>query len=216
MESGKRNQELKHLGFVNIVAINALICVTNLYEYAKQKSELFRSGARAVEGNVTTVVAPVCEKFKDVSYDLLVFFDRKVDEAANKFDKNAPPLAKQVVSQASCMVQKASELTQSLVSEARTGGVTAATNYAVSKYKEFMLDQGVKIWYKLNQVTPFQMVVQMVVPTAAYWSDKYNAVVIDMKQKGYTVFSYVPLMPLDKIAKVFQQGEGGKEDAEPK
>ncbi|XP_042501128.1 REF/SRPP-like protein At1g67360 [Macadamia integrifolia] len=208
-------QQLKHLGFIKIAAINTLVCISNLYEYAKQNSGPLRSGVRTVEGTVTTVVAPVCEKFRDVPYNLLVFLDKKVDEAANKFDKDAPHLAKQVVSHASCMIQKASKVAQSFVSEVRTGGVPAAINYGLGLYKDFVLDQSVRVWYVLNQVPPFQKGAEMVVPTAAHCSDKYNHVVVDMRQKGYAAFAYLPLVPLDKIAKAFnRKGEPVKEGVE--
>ncbi|KAJ4962053.1 hypothetical protein NE237_021963 [Protea cynaroides] len=199
------NQRLKHLGFIQMAAINTLICVLNLYEYAKQNSGPLKSGVRTVEDTVTTVVAPVCQKFRDVPYKLLVFLDKKVDEAAIKFDKDAPSLAKQVVNQASCLVLKASKVAQTLVSEARIGGVPAAMNYAAGKYKDFILDQSVWIWYTLNQVPPFQKAAEVVVPTAAHCSDKYNHVVVDMRKKGYTGFGYLPLVPLEKIERTFNK-----------
>ncbi|XP_043724251.1 REF/SRPP-like protein At1g67360 [Telopea speciosissima] len=199
------NQQLKHLGFIKIAAINTLICVSNLYEYAKQNSGPLRSGVRTVEGTVTTVVAPVCEKFRDVPYNLLVFLDKKVDEATNKFDKDAPSLAKKVVSQASCLVQKATKVTQTLVSKARTGGLPAAISCGLGIYKEFVLEQSVRIWFMLQQVPHFKRGAEMVVPTAANCSDKYNNLVMDMRQKGYSAFGYLPIVPLEKIAKTFNK-----------
>lgn len=73
-----KNQELKHLGFVRVAAIQALFCMSNLYDYAKQNSGPLRSMVGTVEGAVTTVVGPVYEKFKDVPDDLLSFADKKV------------------------------------------------------------------------------------------------------------------------------------------
>ncbi|KAJ4972875.1 hypothetical protein NE237_006049 [Protea cynaroides] len=211
-----KNRELKHLGFIKIAAINTLICITNLYGYAKQNSGFLKSGILTVESTVTTFVTPVCEKFKDVPNNLLVFLDKKVDEAANRFDKDAPSFAKQVVSQASCMVQNTSKLAQTLVSEARTGGISAAMTYSVGKYKEFLWDLSVRIWYTLNQVPPFQKAAEMVIPTAAHCSGKYNHVIIGMRQKGYSAFGYLPLVPLDKIARTFKKKKtvAGKECAE--
>ena len=70
--------ELKRLGFVRVAAIQALVYVSNLYEYAKQSSGPLRSAVGTVEGVVTTVVSPVYDKLKGVPDDLLVFLDKKV------------------------------------------------------------------------------------------------------------------------------------------
>lgn len=78
VERKTHHQELKHLGFVKIAAIQAFVCVTNLYEYAKQNSGPLRSAVGTVEGTVTTVLGPVYNKFKGVPNDLLVFADNKV------------------------------------------------------------------------------------------------------------------------------------------
>lgn len=79
MEIERRTkQELKHLGFVRITAIHALVCVSNLYDYAKHNSGPLRSTVATVESAVTTVVSPVYHKFKDLPDDLLGFLDEKV------------------------------------------------------------------------------------------------------------------------------------------
>ncbi|OVA17497.1 Rubber elongation factor [Macleaya cordata] len=214
VETENTNQQLKHLEFVKVAALNTLVCVSSLYEYAKQKSGPLRSGVQTVEGTVTTVVGPVFEKFKDVPHHLLVFLDEKVDVATNKFDQHAPPVAKKAASRALSMVQKASELTQRIVSEAQTKGVTAAASFAVKKSEHYLSEQTVKAWWTLNRVPPFQMVAQVTVPRAAQLSDKYNQVVTNMTQQGYTVFSYLPLVPVDKIAEAFKRGEVAKEDTQ--
>lgn len=78
METERKNQELKHLGFVRLAAIHALVCASSLYDYAKQNSGPLRSAVGTVEGAVTAVVGPVYQKLKGVPDDLLVFFDNKV------------------------------------------------------------------------------------------------------------------------------------------
>lgn len=211
----KRQQELKHLGFVRIAAIHALVCVSSLYNYAKRNSGPLRSTVGTVESAVTAVVGPVYEKFKGVPDDLLLFLDVKVDEASHEFDKHAPPLAKQVVNQAQSLIEKASEKAQKLVSEAQSGGPRAAVHFAAGEFKDFLLTNSVKAWYKLNHYALFHKSAEITVPTAAHWSEKYNHVVEDMDKKGYTVFSYFPLVPIDEIAKAFKQNgaAGTKGDA---
>lgn len=78
METERKKQELRHLGFMRIAAIQALVCVSSLYDYAKRNSGPLRSPVGTVESAVTAVVGPVYQKFKGVPDDLLVFLDKKV------------------------------------------------------------------------------------------------------------------------------------------
>ena len=73
-----KEKELKHLGFERIAAIQTLVCVSNLYEYAKHNSGPLRSTVGTVEGAVTAVVGPVYQKLKGVPDDVLAFLDTKV------------------------------------------------------------------------------------------------------------------------------------------
>merc|ERR1712183_303122 len=57
-------------------------------------------------------------------------------------------------------------------------------------------------WHKLNQLPLFPQVAQVVVPGAAYCTEKYNQTVRSTAEKGYRVSSYLPLVPTPKIAKV--------------
>ncbi|KAI4343390.1 hypothetical protein L6164_010743 [Bauhinia variegata] len=207
MEVEVKNQELKHLGFVRVAAIQALVCVSNLYEYAKPNSGPLRSLVGTVENTVSSVLGPVYQKFKDIPNDLLVFVDNKVDVATEIFDVHAPPFAKQVASQTKCLIQKVSDKTEKLVKEARSGGPRAAVHQATNESKQFLLTQTVKLWTRLDHYPPFHAVAETAVPTAAHLSDKYNHVIKDMTEKGYTVAGYLPLIPIDKIAKAFKQGD---------
>lgn len=74
----KSEENLKHLGFVRVLAINTAVLVSNLYEYAKQNSGPLRSTLGTVENAVTTVVRPVYERLKGVPDEVLVFLDQKV------------------------------------------------------------------------------------------------------------------------------------------
>lgn len=78
MDTESKNRELKHLGFVRVAAIQILVCMSNLYDYAKQNLGPLRSMVGTVEGAVTTVVGPVYEKLKDGPDDFLALVDKKV------------------------------------------------------------------------------------------------------------------------------------------
>lgn len=64
---------------MRILAINAAVVVSNLYDYAKQNSGPIKSTVGKVENAVAAVVGPVYERFKSVPADILVFLDEKVN-----------------------------------------------------------------------------------------------------------------------------------------
>ena len=70
--------ELKHLGFLRVVAINALVLVSRLYECAKVNSGPLKSTVGNVEKAVTAVVGPVYGKLKGFPDHVLFFLDNKV------------------------------------------------------------------------------------------------------------------------------------------
>ncbi|MCL7044279.1 hypothetical protein MKW94_003282 [Papaver nudicaule] len=208
VESEVKNQQLKYLWFVNIAAINGLICLSNLYEYGKQNtSGSLRSTIGEVEGTVTNIFSPVCDRLKNLPYDLLFFFDNKLDEAVQKFDKQAPALAKQVASQSCVMVQKVLQLTKAIISETQTRGLPTAAIYVVNASEIYLMEQAEKTWHTLKQVSPLSIVAELVVLAAAHWSNKYNQLVISMTKKGFFGFSCLPLVPVDVIAKAFDMEE---------
>jgi hypothetical protein len=210
IEEEKRGRELKRLGFVRICAIEILVCVSNLYEYAKQNSGSLKSAVGTVENAVTAVVGPVYEKFKGVPDDLLVYLDEKVDEAANKFAEHAPPSAKLVASKAHIVAQKVSEAAQTLAQEAQAGGPYAAAHYAGALFMQFFWTVIVWLWFLTNQVPLLREVAQMAAPTMAHWSEKYNKMVTDLSAKGYTFFSFFPQIPIDDLAKACKKMEAEK------
>lgn len=128
-----------------------------------------------------------------------------MDEATHKFDEHAPPLAKKVANQAKNLIQRVTEKAERVVKEAQTGGPRAAAHYAATESKHIVLINTVKLWNGLNQYSSFHTVADIAVPQAAHWSKKYNHVIKEMSGKGYTVFGYLPSIPVDEIAKAFKQ-----------
>ncbi|KAK4788644.1 hypothetical protein SAY86_019963 [Trapa natans] len=208
----KKSYELKRLGLVRVAAIHALVCVSNLYDYAKRNSGPLRSTVGTVEGAVTAVAGPVYEKFKGVPIDVLVFVDQKVDGASHKFDKHAPLAAKKIMCLVHELIEIASQKTQKLVQEAQGGGLRGAFHYSAAELKQLLLNQSAKVWLKLNKVPPLHMMAEVAIPTAAHWSKKYNRTVRKMSRKGYSVFGYLPLVPLAEIRRAFKQGEAPKKE----
>lgn len=222
----EEEKSLKYLGFVHVAAIQALLCFSKLYEYAKENSGPLKSGVQSVEGTVKTVVGPVYNKFYDVPFEFLKFVDRKVDESVCDLGKRMPPLVKDASTQAYTVVQKAPEVARSVAGEVqRTGVVGTATGIAksayvkcepaakdlYSKYEPAAERCAVSAWKSLNRLPLFPQVAHVMVPTAAYWSEKYNQAVCHAADHGYVVSAYLPLVPTQRIAKVFSEDNTGAE-----
>ncbi|KAL2519714.1 REF/SRPP-like protein [Abeliophyllum distichum] len=203
--------QVKHLRFVRIIAINAAVIVSNIYDYAKQNSGPLKSTVGTVENAVASVIGPVYEKFKGVPGALLIFLDKKLDEGTNKFEVCSPPWAKKVVSKTQSVVKKASQIAYDLAEETKVGGPGAALSRAGTMSKHFAMSQLAIVWYKVNHYPVLHGVTEIAVPTAAYWSEKYNKWVKYLTVKGYSVFGYLPLVPVEEMAKAYKQAEADAE-----
>lgn len=71
-------KKLKYLEFVQVAAIYIVVCLSTVYEYAKENSGPLKPGVQTVEGTVKTVIGPVYQKLHDVPFQLLKFVDGKV------------------------------------------------------------------------------------------------------------------------------------------
>jgi len=127
----------------------------------------------------------------------------QVDEATHKLDEHAPYLVKEVAKQVNCLVQQMTNKAGKVVSEAQCGGAQAAAQYVAKESKKIVVLGSVKLWSGLNHYPPFHEVAE----TAVHWSEKYNNVVKGMSERGGGVLGYLPLIPIDDIAKAFKQGE---------
>ncbi|KAK6233191.1 hypothetical protein SCA6_003264 [Theobroma cacao] len=223
----EEEQSLKYLEFVQVSAVYAVLCFTNLYVYAKERSGPLKPGVETVEGTVKSVVRPVYDKYHDVPVELLKFVDRKVGESVTSIDRRVRPVIKQVSSEAFSVAQKAPGVARGVASEVqRAGVVSTASGYAKSVYTKYepaakglyakyepKAEQcAVSAWRKLNRLPLFPQVASVVVPTAAFCTDKYNQTVVSSAEKGYKVASYLPLVPTEKIAEVFNEE---KPESEP-
>lgn len=74
----EEEQRLKYLEFVQVATIHAVMCLTGLYGYAKDKSGPLKPGVETVEGTVKSVVGPVYDKYHGIPIELLNYVDRKV------------------------------------------------------------------------------------------------------------------------------------------
>lgn len=136
-----------------------------------------------------------------------------MDESLGELDRHVPCLVKQASSQALSVAQKAPEVARTVASEVqRAGLVDTARNLTVSvyaKYEPVAERYAVSAWRSLNGLPLFPQVTQIMVPTVAHWSAKYNQAVGYTADRGYSVAAYLPLIPTERIAKVFDEAENG-------
>lgn len=227
-------KKLKYLEFVQVAAIYALVCFSSLYEFAKENAGPLKPGVQTVEGTVKAVVGPVYEKFQDLPFQLLKFVDRKVRllRFAAQFDFSFPVTElcglqvdesfSELERHVPCLVKQASNKALFVASEVqRAGLVDAARNITVSAYSKYepMAEEvyckyepvaeqyAVSAWRSLNRLPLVPQVAQIVVPTAAYWADKYNRAVCFTAKRGFPVVASLPLIPTERIAKAFDEAE---------
>ncbi|KAL3531454.1 hypothetical protein ACH5RR_010776 [Cinchona calisaya] len=217
---GDQTKELKYLDFVRVAAIYMVVCLSSLYEYAKENSGPLKPGVQTVEGTVKTVIGPVYQKFRHVPFELLNFVDRKVDDSIKELDRHVPSVLKQASHQVLLVAHEGREVASEVQ---RTGLVDTATSIATSvftkyeptakklylKYEPLAEQYAVSTWRSLNQLPLFPQVAQLMVPTVAYWCEKYNEVVAYTAKSGYTVSHYMPMVPIEKIAKAFKGAQSG-------
>ncbi|GAB2287312.1 hypothetical protein Dimus_021693 [Dionaea muscipula] len=188
-----------------------MMCFWSLYLYAKDKSGPLKPSVEAVESTVKTVVGPVYHKFHDFPIEVLKFVDRKMDESMNKLDHHVPPVVRQVSTKAYSAAQKAPELARNVASGVqRTSVVDTASGIAKSmyaKYEPVAEQYAVSAWCSFKKLPVFPQVAQVMAPTAAYCSEKYNRTVLSTAEKGYKVANLLPLVPTEKITEVFRTPE---------
>ncbi|KAG7576134.1 Rubber elongation factor [Arabidopsis thaliana x Arabidopsis arenosa] len=222
-------ERLKYLQFVQAAAVEALLRFALIYAKAKDKSGPLKPGVESVEGAVKTVVGPVYEKYHDLPVEVLKYMDQKVDMSVTELDRRVPPVVKQVSAQAISAAQIAPIVARALASEVRRAGVVeTASGMAKSVYTKYepaakelyanyepKAEQcAVSAWKKLNQLPLFPRLAQVAVPTAAFCSEKYNDTVVKAAEKGYRVTSYMPLVPTERISKIFAEEKAETEPLE--
>ncbi|XP_074587774.1 stress-related protein-like isoform X1 [Curcuma longa] len=190
------NDGLRYLEFLHVAAIQAVLFIARLYAFAKESAGPLKPGVQTVESTVKAVVGPVYDRFHDVPFDPLKFVDQKVGESVEKLDHRIPPSLKQ-----------ASALARSAAGEVqRAGLVNSATGLARSvytKYEPAAEQAAVSLWRSLNRLPLVPQVAHAVLPTAAQLTEKYNQGVSYSADKGYAFSAYLPLVPTERIIRVF-------------
>ncbi|KAI3509227.1 hypothetical protein L1887_24344 [Cichorium endivia] len=195
-EIQSEQEKLKYLEFVQVAVLHTVLYASKAYDYAKDNSGPLKPSVETIEGTLKTVVGPAYHKFHGVPVEVLKLVDRKVDESITIIDNRVPPFVKEV--KTTGVVETASGLAKTAYTKIEP---TAKGLY--TKYEPVAEQYAVSAWQSLNQLPLFPKVAKVVVPTAAYCSEKYNQTVQETAEKGYKVSSYLPLVPTERIAKVF-------------
>ncbi|KAL8205888.1 hypothetical protein R6Q57_009439 [Mikania cordata] len=193
-------EKLKYLEFIQMAVLHAVLYASKVYGYAKNNSGPLKPQVETLEGKLKTAAGPTYDKFHDVPVEVLKFVDRKLDESVSR----VPPFVKHVSTEVKTagVVETASGLAKTAYTKLEP---TAKELY--TKYEPVAEQYAVSAWQSLNQLPLFPKMAKVVVPTAAYCSEKYNQTVQQTAEKGYKVSSYLPLVPTDRIAKVFNPVE---------
>lgn len=137
--------------------------------------------------------------------------DMQVDESVTDMDHHVPALLKQLTSRAWAAAHElASEVQQDGLAGTASNvvknayavyGPTAKAIYA--DYEPVAEQYAVTAWRTLNGLPLFAQVAHIMIPTAAHWAEKYNQGVADATEKGYALSCYFPMIPVERIAKMF-------------
>ncbi|KAJ3669524.1 hypothetical protein LUZ60_011474 [Juncus effusus] len=211
-------ERLRYLQFVQAAAAHALVYAATVYAYAKQSAGPLKPGVETVEGTVKTVVGPVYAKYHGFPLELLKFLDRKMGSSVETIEKHvptvvkeAPNLARSVADQVhqTGVVNTATSLARNTLACAEPVAKDLYTKYQpvakdlYNKYEPDVERRAAATWRALNRLPLVPQVAGIVVPTAASLSEKYNDVVSVGAERGYTVAAYLPLVPTERIARVF-------------
>ncbi|KAL9687382.1 hypothetical protein QQ045_031783 [Rhodiola kirilowii] len=195
---GDEEQPLKYLEGVQNASVHAIACVSNLYEYVKEKSGPLKPGVQTVEGTVKSVVGPAYDKFHHVPNEVLKLVDSKVDESLTGLKQRVPASVKEASSKVVSAAQNAPATVRSMASDVTKINVTdTASGYAkdlYTKYEPAAEQYAASAWRKLNQLPVFPKVAEAMIPTTANCVEKYNQTVQSTAEKGYKVSSYLLLV----------------------
>ncbi|XVE63057.1 hypothetical protein DITRI_Ditri06bG0169200 [Diplodiscus trichospermus] len=118
-------------------------------------------------------------------------FIKQVSSEANSAGQNATGVATEVQPTVSTSTDKG--LLKQIASE------------VVSTVEDMATEVGISTWLALNKLPLVPQVASVAVPTAACFTKKYNQIVVSGAEKGFKVASYLPLVPIEKIAKAYNE-----------
>ncbi|KAI3509230.1 hypothetical protein L1887_24347 [Cichorium endivia] len=197
-EVESEQESLKYLDPVQKAAQHAVPYASKAYDYAKGNSGSLKPHVETIEDTLS------CDTFHDIPKNVLKFFDSKVDESVNKAKSTS--VASDIKNVG--VVETASGLAKSAYTK-----LEPTAKELSAKYEPIAEQHAASAWQSLNKIPLVNDVANVITPTADYVSEKYNETVQQTAQEGCKVSSYLPLVPTEKIAKVFKTPEPEAEPA---
>ncbi|KAL7584179.1 small rubber particle protein [Lactuca sativa] len=146
-EVQSEQEKLKHLEFVEVALVQAILYASKAYDFAKDKTGPLKPGVETLETHVKTVVGPAYEKLQDYPVVALKFVDRKVDESVTQIDGVMPPYVK---------------------------GLTTTTKGLLVKVDPVAEGYASSAWKTLNYLPFVTTVAKAIAPSATLITEKYN------------------------------------------
>lgn len=207
----------KYLGVFQLAALRATVFLSSLYEYAKENAGPLKPGVDTVEQTVKTVVGPVYLKFDGKPLELLHFLDRKVDDTICKVDEYVPPTVKQRTCDVYDIAKQAPDVARSVIRSGIIETASETTRSLYTKYEPTAKDLYTKYepvaqrwalfaYHKLLQLPLLPQLVHILIPTATYWTDKYNHTVIYLADRHYRFADFLPSIPVERIREALERG----------
>ncbi|KAI4374333.1 hypothetical protein MLD38_012340 [Melastoma candidum] len=202
---------LKYLEFVHAAGVYVVFCFFGLYEFAKANSGPLLPGVQSVEDTVRAVVRPLYDKFRRVPIEALRFVDNKVDGYVSELEGLVP-----------LTVKRALSLVRAAASELHEAGLVGTTKVVIRsmyhdyeprarevfvKYEPLAGHYVEQACRRLSMLPLFPQAAMLVGPTAVHWAEKYNSAVRYGTDREYIVTEFLPLIPTEKMAKMFEEEE---------
>ncbi|EFJ10055.1 hypothetical protein SELMODRAFT_447462 [Selaginella moellendorffii] len=196
--------KLKYLGFFQAALIKVTVVIASLYEFAKENSGPLKPGVDSVEGTVKTVVAPVLHKIEGRPAELLILVDSKVDEIVTALKNSLPQFVKERSQQAYDIVTQAPEAARSVVGDVQKRGVYESARDYYNKYEPVAEEWSYSAWTAALKLPVVPQVVHLTAPVALFGVEKFNSLVVVLKENNVPLAAYVPELPLEKIQRAVE------------
>nr|QIN90912.1 small rubber particle protein [Eucommia ulmoides] len=197
-------EKLKHLGFVRVIALNVLICASDLYGQVKKHSGPLKSTFGAAENAVIFAVDPFYQYFKGVPDELLLFADNKVDAVANVVDRLVPRWVKKLVRYVRSMIGLSIEIAETLIKVTKSNGPKAAIALAWTLFAEILITQWTSLLYFVMRSKTMRYLIKLAIPVAAKCGQIYNKLVQFMKAKGFPFARHLALIPVVELLLAYE------------
>lgn len=196
-EVQSEEEKLKHLEFVGEAVQQAAVYASKAYEFAKDKTGPLKPGVEKMETTLKTVVGPTYDKLYEGPLVILKFADRILDESAMQWETIVP-----------AVVKDATITAKNLPTDVKNVGLVGTAKELLVKIDPIAEEYASSAWKTLNYVPLVTTISKAFSPAATFVTEKYNQTVQDKA-------SFLPLVPTEKIARIFNIPEPEAEEPKP-